>query len=115
MFGSISSDPAAPEAALGIRTSATPLFALAPDDSSDDAGRPPEAARAALTTSIHADVGRALADGLARALAGGDNREARRILAALSALAADDVPEVAPVSGAPVIDLVAERRKRGER
>jgi hypothetical protein len=38
-------------------------------------------------------MGRALADGLARALAAGDNREARRILAALSALAADDVPE----------------------
>lgn len=115
MFGSISPDPAVPEAALGIRGSAAPLFALAPDDSSDDAGRPPEAPHAAPSTSIRADVGRALADGLARAFAGGDNREARRILAALSALTADDVPEVATVSGTPVIDLVAERRKRGER
>jgi hypothetical protein len=48
-----------------------------------------------------------LADGLARALAVGDNREARRILAALSVLAADDAPEAAPVSGGPVLDLAA--------
>jgi hypothetical protein len=45
------------------------------------------------TRSIRGDVGRAIADGLARALAAGDNREARRILAALSALAADDAPQ----------------------
>jgi hypothetical protein len=60
-------------------------------------------------------MARALADGLARALAAGDNREARRILAALSVLAADDALEAAPVSGGPVVDLAAERRKRGER
>jgi hypothetical protein len=76
-----------------------------------DAGLPP----VTPPTSIHADVGRALTDGLARALASSDNREARRILAALSALTADDAPDATHVSGPAVVDLAAERRKRGER
>jgi hypothetical protein len=63
------------------------------------------------STSIRADLGRALADGLARAMAAGDMRAARIALAALSALM-EDAPEQ---GGAPVVDLAAERRKRGER
>jgi hypothetical protein len=59
--------------------------------------------------SLRADMGRALADGLARALASGDARTARVALAALSGLL-DDAPEG---SGAPVVDLAAEREKRG--
>jgi len=78
------------------------LFALVPDD-----------ATAAPPTSIRAEMGRSLADGLGRALAAGDNREARRILAALSALTADDLPDAAPASGAPVVDLAVERERRG--
>jgi hypothetical protein len=90
-----------------------PLFMLAPGDS-HDAGRPEtahavHAAPAAPTTSIRADVGRALADGLARSLASGENQEARRILAALAVLAEDEVP---PVSSVPA---AAERGKRGDR
>jgi hypothetical protein len=64
---------------------------------------PPEA-----STSIRADMGRALADGLARALAAGDTRAARVALAALAALV-DDAPEG---SGAAVVDLGTERRRR---
>jgi hypothetical protein len=74
----------------------------------------PEAAPSP-TTSIRADVGRALADGLARAFGAGDDREARRILAALSALAADDMAKAPTGSRGPVVDLAAERRKRGDR
>jgi hypothetical protein len=66
---------------------------------------------AAPPTSIRADMGRALADGLARALAAGDGRAARVALAALSGLV-DDGPELAPGGGAPVVDLAAERRRR---
>jgi hypothetical protein len=47
------------------------------------------------------------------ALSAGDNREARRILAALSALTADDVPEAARVSSATVVDLASKRKRRG--
>jgi hypothetical protein len=108
MFGSMAPDPA---------VGGAPLFMLAADDSHDDAGRPEtahafQAAPAAPTMSIRADVGRALADGLARSLASGENQEARRILAALAALAEDEVPDAMPVSGAPA---AAERRKRGDR
>ena len=56
-----------------------------------------------------ADLARALADGLARALAAGDGRAARVALAALQELTAD------LGVGAPVVDLAVERRKRGER
>src|SRR5262249_4568575 len=62
----------------------------------------------APTTSIRAEPGRALADGLARALAVGDSRTARIALAALSGLV-DDAPEG---GGAAVVDLGEERRRR---
>ena len=52
----------------------------------------PTEAPLAPSVSISGDMGRTLAGGLARALAAGDNREARRILAALSALTADEAP-----------------------
>jgi hypothetical protein len=53
-------------------------------------------------------MGRALADGLARALAAGDARMAKIALAALSGL----VDEGAPEGNAAVVDLGAERRRR---
>jgi hypothetical protein len=92
-----------------------PLFALAPDDS-DDAGPLAPTHPPAPAGAVHADVGRALVDGLARALAAGNNREARRILSALSALAAEDAPEAPPVRGRPVVvDLVTQGDKRVKR
>jgi len=56
----------------------------------------PEAAPAATTGSIRDDMARALADGLARALAASDGKAARIALAALAGLM-DDAPE-APAS-----------------
>jgi len=67
---------------------AAPLFELAPDQVAG--------AASPATTSIGTDVARSLADALARALTAGDHRTARRILAALSALTADDATEAAP-------------------
>jgi hypothetical protein len=64
-----------------------PFTLLSADSTSDLAG--------GTTRSIHADVGCALADGLSRALVAGDLVAARRILAALSALIAEDSPEAA--------------------
>jgi hypothetical protein len=57
-------------------------------------------------------MGRAFADGLARALAAGDARAARIALTALSGL--DGAAEAAPLGDAPVVDLEAEQRKRNE-
>ncbi len=60
-------------------------------------------------------MGRALADGLARALAVGDTRTARVALAALSGLV-DDAPEAAPGDGGAVVDFAAAAgRRRRER
>ena len=60
------------------------------------------------TGGNRSELGRALADGLARALASGDVRTARIALAALSGLVDDG--DDAPGEG-----VVSERRKRGER
>ena len=58
--------------------------------------------------SIDADLGRALADGLAAALAAGDMKAARVALEALDGLV-DNVPET---DDAPIVDLAVERRRR---
>ena len=62
----------------------------------------PEAAPAASTGSIRADMGRALAEGLARALTAGDGKAARIALVALSGLM-DDAPEAAPVGAVAMV------------
>jgi hypothetical protein len=67
-------------------------------------------APAAPTISIRADMRRALADGLTRALAAGDERAARIALTALSGLM-DDGADAAPVGDAAVVDLMTERRR----
>jgi hypothetical protein len=90
-----------------------PFIALAPDDPGDDPlDRMPQRPPAVPDTSVRIAMGRALSEGLARALAAGDTRAARIALGALSGLV-DDTPEATPVAGAPVLDLSAERRKRG--
>ncbi len=102
MSGSISADPTAvPAAASGVPV--PPALALAPDGSVNNGGPP-----AAPPTSLRADMGRALADALGRALAGGDTRAARVALTALSGLVGDE-PDG---SAAPVVDLSAERERR---
>jgi hypothetical protein len=95
---------------------AAPLFALADEEGAgDDAGRSPEAgafeaASAAPSTSLRADMGRALADAIARALAIGDAHAARVALTALSGLVGDAPDQ----NGAPAVDL-AEKREGAER
>ena len=80
---------------------AVPLAAAVPD----------VAAPAAPTTSIRADMRRALAEGLTRALAAGDDKAARIALTALSGLM-DDAPEAASVGAVAVVDVIAEQRRR---
>jgi len=77
----------------------------------EDPEAPLEAPHSAVDGA--ADVERAIAEGYLLARAAGDNRKARRMLAALSALAADDdAPDAAQVGHAPVVDLEAERARR---
>ena len=64
---------------------------------------PDVAAPAVPTTSIRADMRRALAEGLTRALAAGDDKAARIAIVALSGLM-DDVAESAPVGAVAVVD-----------
>ena len=73
----------------------------------------PDAALASPIMSIRADMRRALAEGLTRALAAGDDKAARIALTALSGLM-DDAAEVASVGGAALVDPMTEGR-RGER
>ena len=70
----------------------------------------PELAPAAPTGSIRADMRRALAEGLTRALAAGDDKAARIALTALSGLM-DDAPEAAPIGSAAVVDPRTEGRR----
>lgn len=69
----------------------------------------PNAALVAPTTSIRADMRRALAERLTRALAAGDDKTVCIALTALSALI-DDAVEAAPVGAAVVIGPVTGRR-----
>ena len=88
-------------------TSATPLqIAFAPDDEVT------ELPAARLSTGDHRSaLVRALADGAAQAFAAGDTRAAMLALDTVRALVGD----TADGTAAPVVDLGAERRKRGER
>jgi hypothetical protein len=86
--------------ALGHKSERQPLAVAVPD-----------AARAAPSMSIRADMRRALADGLTRALAAGDDKAARIALTALSGLM-DDAPEAAPVGAVAVVDPMTEGRRR---
>ena len=79
---------------------AVPLAAAVPD----------VAAPAAPTTSIRADMRRALAEGLTRALAAGDDKAARIALTALSGLM-DDASESAPAGAVAVVDPRTEGRR----
>jgi hypothetical protein len=65
---------------------------------------------AAVSASIRADMRRALAEGLTRALAAGDDKAARIAIVALSGLM-DDVADAAPVVDAAAIDPVTKRRR----
>ena len=70
-----------------------------------------EAVDAAQTGTIRADMERALATGLSRAIAAGDRKTARVALAALSALM-EDAAEAALVDGAAALDAAPGRRRR---
>jgi hypothetical protein len=65
------------------------------------------------------DVARALAVGVVAALAAGDVQGAQLAVSSLAALVdacdAEAPPQGLDVSNANVVDLMAERRKRGER
>jgi hypothetical protein len=65
---------------------------------------------AAVSASIRADMRRALAEGLTRALAAGDDMAARVAIVALSGLM-DDAADPAPVVDAVAIDPMAKRRR----
>jgi hypothetical protein len=73
----------------------------------------PEGAAPAPAVSIRADMGRLLADSLARALGAGDTHAARVALIALSGLV-DDASDAAVPDAAPLIDLpaAADRLRR---
>ncbi len=73
------------------------------------AAGPDVAAPTASTTSIRADIRRALAEGLTRALAAGDDKAARIAIVALSGLM-DDALEAAPAVDAVVVDSMTARR-----
>ena len=64
---------------------------------------------AAVSASIRADMRRALAEGLTRALAAGDDKAARIAIVALSGLM-DDAPEVTPIGAAAGVDPMTGRR-----
>jgi hypothetical protein len=70
-----------------------------------------DAAASAEPASVRVELGRALADGVARAMAAGDARVAKIALAALAGLV-DDAAD-GEGSAAAVIDLAAARQKRG--
>jgi hypothetical protein len=65
---------------------------------------------AAVSASIRADMRRALAEGLTRALAAGDDKAARVAIVALSGLM-DDAAAAAPVVGAAAIDPMTKQRR----
>jgi hypothetical protein len=98
----------------GARSVPVPLFALADEEpAGDDAGRMlgaplNDAAPASSLTALRADMGRMLADAIARAIAVGDAHAARVALTALSGLV-EDAPDQ---SGAVVADLAEKRRGR---
>ena len=68
------------------------------------------AAPAVPTISLRADMRRALAEGLTRALAAGDDKAARIALTALSGLM-DDASESAPAGAVAVVDPRTEGRR----
>ena len=65
---------------------------------------------AAVSASMRADMRRALAEGLTRALAAGDDKAARVAIVALSGLM-DDAADAAPVGGAGLVEPTTEARR----
>ena len=65
---------------------------------------------AAVSASIRADMRRALAEGLTRALAAGDDKAARVAIIALSGLM-DDAADAAPAGAVAVVEPTTEWRR----